>query len=209
MAFTTIYNNPYHRAIVTPAWVYWDDAFTAEELEKIVLYCEQFELSFGTVQGSESLSVEEAQRIAELHRISDVKFHERNSDTAWIFDRLNTIIQAANEMYYGFDLNGYDKFQYTTYESSKRAHYDWHMDLNTAEDQKEMTRKLSLTLCLNDTYEGGLFQINDGKENKAMNVPTKKGRMIIFPSFMIHKVTPITKGTRRSLVVWTLGPKFR
>jgi len=58
-------------------------------------------------------------------------------------------------------------------------------------------------------YEGGEFQINNGQEKDVETIPTKKGRMIIFPSFMIHRVAPVTKGKRKSVVVWVTGPKFK
>ena len=66
-------------------------------------------------------------------------------------------------------------------------------------------------MFLNDTseYKGGKFQFNEGTEKNAVDVPQIRGRMILFPSFMIHRVTPVTKGVRKSLVVWVLGPKFR
>jgi len=73
-------------------------------------------------------------------------------------------------------------------------------------------RKLSVTVCINEPgteYEGGEFQINMGNQDKPVTVETKKGRMIIFPSFMIHRVAPVIKGKRKSLVVWVTGPKFK
>lgn len=205
MPYTTIYNDPYSRAKFIEPWAYWDDAFTNEELEKIVTYCEQFELDYG------GTFVSENKEDAEKHRVSNIKFHDRNADTAWIFDRLNFVIQSANEMYYNFHLNGYSKFQYTTYDATNAGHYNWHMDIAIGKIQHndvEM-RKLSLTLCLNDKYEGGNFCMNMGNEEKFETIPMKKGRIILFPSFMIHRVTPVTEGTRRSLVVWVLGPKFQ
>jgi hypothetical protein len=50
-------------------------------------------------------------------RKSNVRFHNRNENTAWIYDRLNWVIQQLNEQFYGFDLYGYDTMQYTEYES--------------------------------------------------------------------------------------------
>jgi PKHD-type hydroxylase len=201
MRTLTIYNDPVTRATVTEPWVYWDDGFNAEELKKVVEYCDGFELHKGTVFSGEDLKT----------RNSDVKFHNRNQDNGWIFDRLNFIVQSANEMFYGFNLNGYDCFQYTTYGKEDNQHYDWHMDiaLGKTKEQSPLIRKLSLSLLLNDDFEGGKFHINDGNENKPRIVPTKKGRAVLFPSFMIHRVTPVTKGIRRSLVVWVLGPKFQ
>ena len=73
-------------------------------------------------------------------------------------------------------------------------------------------RKLSVTFLLNDPkkdFKGGTFQINSGEEKNAESVPMRKGDIIVFPSFLIHRVAPVTKGTRKSIVVWVLGPKFR
>ena len=63
-------------------------------------------------------------------------------------------------------------------------------------------------LLLNDDFEGGEFQLNTGNQNTPAILPARKGRSLLFPSFMCHRVTPVTKGKRRSLVVWCLGPKF-
>ncbi len=114
-------------------------------------------------------------------------------------------------MFYGFNLNGYEWFQYTTYRAEDRGRYDWHADMEfgTSHAPDIESRKLSLTLCLNDDFEGGQFQINSGREEIPIIVPAPKGRVIAFPSFMIHRVTPVTKGIRRSLVVWVVGPKFQ
>jgi len=200
--YTTIYNNPHDRAIYTFPWVYWDDAFTEDELKKVVEYGDEHGVERGTTLGIADEGV----------RVSNIKFHERNNENAWIFDKLNFVIQSANEMFYGFELNGYDAFQYTTYNSEETGRYNWHMDMATGKDNipKDMveTRKLSLTLCLNDEFEGGEFQINDGNQDRPQTLPAKKGRAFLFPSFMIHRVMPVTKGVRKSIVVWVTGPKF-
>lgn len=202
MTYTTIYNNPWQRSQITFPYVTWDGAFTDEELKAIVDYCDSSGTEQGVTFGAQS------KEDIEKHRVSNVKFHERNENTAWIFDKLNFIIQAANEQFYNFHLNGYDSFQYTTYDSNGR--YDWHTDMTFGEKfgNDAEPRKLSLSLALNDDFEGGEFQINNGKEETPLIVPMHKGRAVLFPSFMIHRVTPVTKGNRKSLVVWCLGPKF-
>ena len=58
-------------------------------------------------------------------------------------------------------------------------------------------------------FEGGDFEINQGQEKDATKVDAKKGRILAFPSFMLHRVAPTTKGKRKSLVFWALGPKFK
>ena len=204
MRYTTIYNNPIRRSTVTEPWCYWDGAFTDEEIQKIIDYCESKELDIGTTYGTADKS--ETEKV----RISKIGFHERTPDIGWIFDKLNFILQSINEMYYGFELNGYNMFQYTTYKAEEKGKYNWHMDMLLGDRSKDYEpRKLTLTLLLNDDFEGGEFQLNMGNQNNPTILPAKKGRALLFPSFMIHRVTPITKGTRKSLVVWCLGPKFQ
>lgn len=200
--YTTIYNNPWQRSQITSPYVTWDGSFSDEELNQIISYCDSAGTEYGVIFGSST------KEETETHRISNVKFHERNENTAWIFDKLNFVIQAANEQFYNFHLNGYSNFQYTTYDADGR--YDWHTDMSFGQKYGEDAepRKLSLTLLLNDEFEGGQFQINNGKEESPIDVPMHKGRVVLFPSFMIHRVTPVTKGIRKSIVVWTLGPKF-
>jgi PKHD-type hydroxylase len=197
-----IYNDPIGRARVTPPWIWQDGIFTEEEIDSIVKYCDYQGTEMGTTFGSQE------KEVVEQVRKSGVKFHHRDENTSWIFDRLNFAIEANNERYYRFNLNGYDSFQYTTYD--KTGKYDWHMDTNLGGDPGHMqeTRKLSLTVCLNDDYTGGEFQINLGQEKSAEILPAKKGRAFFFPSFVIHRVAPVKKGIRKSLVVWTTGPKF-
>ena len=200
--YTTIYNDPWNRSQITYPFVTWDNAFTNEELDSIVEYCDAIGTETGTTFGATK------KEEYEQHRVSNVKFHDRNNETAWIFDRINYVIQAGNEQFYNFHLNGYSQFQYTTYDSEGR--YDWHMDIALGDkfDNYSEPRKLSFTLLLNDDFEGGEFQFNKGKEEDATTVELKKGKIVMFPSFMIHRVTPVTKGIRKSLVVWVMGPKF-
>jgi PKHD-type hydroxylase len=203
MRYTTIYNDPVKRSTITEPWCYWDGAFTNEELQKIIDYCESQELSIGTTYGN--TDKEQIEKV----RISKIGFHSRSPETAWIFDRVNFVLQSANEMFYGFELNGYTSFQYTTYDAEQKGNYDWHMDMNMGSPTEEFEpRKLSLTLLLNDDFEGGEFHLNTGNQLTPAILPAQKGRALLFPSFMCHRVTPVTKGRRRSLVVWCLGPKF-
>jgi len=192
-----IYNDPFEREVITYPYVWQDNIFSEQELKTIIDYCD-------------SKGTQEATTFAGLQRDlrkSEIKFHQRNIDNGWIFDRLNTLIEFINEKYYRFDLNGYNYFQYTKY--NKTGKYGWHMDTHLGADNRDQTRKLSLSIQLNDDYTGGEFMINEGEEKKAFTVPMKKGRAVLFPSFLIHRVSPIKKGIRKSLVVWVQGPKFK
>jgi PKHD-type hydroxylase len=219
MNYKTIYNYPEERQHITHPWCYWDGAFSDEELDKMCAYFDTQGLERSETIGNIDLKTGLVEnKPNEDVRVSNVKFYNwdpKNEDTSWIFQRMNFVIDAINNQYYGFDLNGYNSFQYTEYESSENGKYDWHMDIilgkNKPNNMAE-TRKLSITMCVNepgDEYEGGEFQINNSNESTSETIPTKKGRMILFPSFMIHRVAPVTKGKRKSIVVWVEGPKFK
>lgn len=205
MKYTGIVQNVNDRSVVTHAYVYCDGAFTDQDLDKIINYCESVGFQKATVGGEV--------KVEESIRTCDVKFHTRIPETAWIFDRLNKVIESLNNQYYGFDLNGYTNFQYTSYNGEEKGKYGWHLDLFVGiriPADMIQPRKLSITLLLNDPseFEGGEFQIADGDQEKAVTIPFTRGKLIAFPSFMLHQVTPVTRGFRKSLVVWVTGPKF-
>jgi PKHD-type hydroxylase len=203
-------NNPTERTFSTYSWVYWDNLFNEEELQQICEYFEQYEVQPATIMDDKNPINQEIRR-------SKIKFFHRDENNYTLFERLNSVIEDINDKYYNFVLNGYDQIQYTEYDASERGEYKFHMD--TCFGKKENidpymleTRKLSLIMCLNQPgvdFEGGGFYINQGSEKDASEVEMKKGRIILFPSFLIHRVAPVTKGKRKSLVVWVMGPKFR
>ena len=206
----TVFNTPWERSAVTYPFVWWDNAFTEAELDTIIQYCESQGLERAKVLGQSEDAVDSIEKI----RRCDLKFHSINENTKWIFEKLNWVIAQLNEQFYGFNLNGYDAFQYTSYNSQELGTYHWHMDMclgaDTLPQNMFQPRKLSLTLLLNDPndFEGGEFKVNLGNENDATVVPLVRGRIIAFPSYLIHSVAPVTKGFRKSLVVWVTGPKF-
>jgi PKHD-type hydroxylase len=207
MLYNTIFNHTAERARVTYPFVWWDDAFSSEEIDRIRDYCSKQETeAAGTLGGAN-----------EKIRKSAIKFHRWSQDVDWIFTRLNNVAQIINNRWYGFALNGYDAFQYTEYRAEEGGKYDWHMDLCMGNESDALPadmiqpRKLSMSLLLSEPgidYQGGGFQFHIGNEGDAKIAEQKKGRIIAFPSWVIHRVTPVTEGVRRSLVVWVTGPKF-
>lgn len=137
-------------------------------------------------------------------RITNINFYQRNENTNWIFDRLNWVIKEINNKYYKFDITSFDNFQYCEYYGSKGGKYDWHTDSSFG-NAGDITRKLSLSLLLNDNFEGGEFELNWAGNKVDIN----KGRLIVFPSVLMHRVKPVRRGVRKSLVVWMQGPNFR
>jgi len=205
MTYKTIQNFPDERARITHGHIWWDNAFTEEELERINQYVSTLELEPALVSNG---SVEE---IFNANRC----FINKDENTSWIFETFNRLIEHINEQFFGFDLNGYPYIQYGVYDSETNGNYGFHMDTimdNNRKDNLYLTRKLSLTLLLNEPgvdFEGGEFEINRSRESDASPIELSKGRMVIFPSFMIHRVKPVTKGVRKSLVIWVMGPKFK
>lgn len=135
----------------------------------------------------------------------------RGADAQWAFDRLRGIVLAANASL-GFDLVGLDTLQLTEYDASYRGHYDWHMDFGTGPDMR--FRKLSIVVQLSDPgdYEGGeLFVCTANNTRASMTSPMckRQGCAVVFPSYMLHRVSEVTRGKRRSLVGWVEGAPFR
>jgi len=138
-------------------------------------------------------------------RKSTVQFLDNNDLNRWVYDKLAMVVQQGNMQSYGFDLAGFkEKLQLTQY--AEGDHFQWHMDFGANEISH---RKLSITVQLSkpDAYEGGdlLFRAND----KEIPAPRTQGTVVVFPSFVQHRVTPITKGLRRSIVGWAAGHPYR
>jgi PKHD-type hydroxylase len=210
MSYRTLTNSPIERTVVTYSHVKWQNSFTAEELDKILAYCDSVGTERAKVIGTDESNISEIEK----KRRSDIKFHPRNDKTAWIFDRLNRIIGEINNQFYNYDLNGFVAFQYACYNSGEKGTFHWHMDMHL--DRKTLPpgmiepRKLSLSLLLNEPKEfrGGEFQLNLGNESQAETIEFDRGTMVAFPSYIIHRVAPVYEGIRKALVVWVTGPKF-
>ena len=125
---------------------------------------------------------------------------------------MELLFNEANRNAFGFDLKMFTEIQFTEYSEKDLGTYDWHHDTAWV-SPKLFRRKLSLVIQLTDPdeYEGGRFEISkdDCTECPDPEKLKPKGTVIIFPSFLRHRVTPVTKGTRNSLVSWMEGPYFR
>lgn len=180
--------------------------FNENELNEIELYTDTFTLHNSLVgEGKSNNDI----------RRSKISFFNSDNNSKWIFDKVNNIVEEVNDIYYNFELIGYDSFQYTQYDSSNQGCYEEHIDTITGDpfshnDPGYFFRKLSFIAFLSDTkdYSGGELIMNLGKGNKH-TIQQKRGSGIIFPSFLLHGITPVTSGIRKSLVTWITGPKFK
>lgn len=131
----------------------------------------------------------------------------------WLTSRLVRALASLNRDYFPFALDGFDEgFQLLQYDgaasgSTRGDFYDWHIDIGGS--GTTMTRKLSIVVQLSDPadYEGGRLEVNAGGDVREM--PVSQGTLIAFPSFVLHHVSPVTRGRRYSLAAWVHGPAFR
>ena len=122
-----------------------------------------------------------------------------------VYGDINNLVQKINRNNFGFsDIQITEEAQITEY--SKDDFYNWHTDTSINMIDEPPVRKLSMTVLLNDPreFEGGNLEI----ANLVMN-PMQQGHAAIFASFLQHRVAPITKGVRRSLVMWFGGEPFK
>ena len=137
----------------------------------------------------------------------------RQCDVSWIaeLDWVSTIFthyfHIANREIFEYDLTEMESVQVTRYD--KNHFYGWHSDYGTSAD-KGLTRKLSMSIILSDPeeYSGGKLQFID-YQGKVQNVDKTRGTVVVFDSRTPHRVTPVLRGQRISLVAWMTGPKLR
>lgn len=112
---------------------------------------------------------------------------------------------AASVM--GIRIDGNCEIQFTEYHASEGGKYDWHHDVNWSSNFP-WDRKLSLTIQLSDPsdYEGGQFEFMEVEG--VPEIARQGGSVLVFPSYLKHRVLPVTRGTRRSLVAWFSGPRW-
>jgi len=185
--------------IETP-FVTWEDLFTTEEYKNIDAMVAELKTVGGTTQstGNDEIDI----------RHSEVKWINGTQENWWLFNKISKITTLINDSFYKFNLSGmYEAIQHTTYKPD--MHYGWHVDSGVSNKNNIVPRKLSITIQLSDpdSYEGGDLEIwTGGEPTKTIR---KRGAIVAFPSFRLHRITPVTKGVRHSLVVWVGGPNFK
>jgi PKHD-type hydroxylase len=209
-------------------YYYFQSALSPKLCDEIIKYGleqkKQLALT-GLVKDKSNPTSEEIKELS-LLRKSDVVW----MDDTWIYREIHPYIQEANKAAgWNFDRDFTEECQFTIYK--KNQFYDWHNDstsvpYDSPEDLNHhgKIRKLSVTISLSDEsdYEGGEFEFDFRNQDKHDNEHLKledrfrsvpqikpKGSIVVFPSFVWHRVKPITSGTRYSLVLWNIGKPFR
>ena len=180
------------------SWVALENIFTDQELDEIVIQGNRVKKTSGTVSGSIS-----------DYRVCDIawlKSNETESDFDWIYATLTDAIKKVNKEYFQFDLTHLTALQFTVYDGKNNSNYQKHMDLG----RPFPNRKLSFSIQLSDDneYTGGDLRFHYIKTQPEI-APRTRGKIIFFPTWTVHDVTPVTQGIRYSLVGWVNGPNFK
>tara|TARA_R100000329_G_scaffold149593_1_gene140525 strand:+ start:158 stop:760 length:603 start_codon:yes stop_codon:yes gene_type:complete len=181
-------------------YYYFDRAFDAQEIASIHKLADAHEYQVART-GDDDESNDGVRK-------SRIKWLPKNEKSRWLYEKIGGMAIEANQQMYKFDLtNMREELQYTEYPKDS-GHYDWHMDIGGSGIMTQ--RKLSCTIELSEhgkDYDGGLLQANLGQG--IMEMPQGAGTAVFFPSFFVHRVTPVTRGERRSLVLWIGGDHYK
>ena len=205
---TRIVNNPLEKLLFLPNMHVDNGFFSHEECDMISNICANLVLGEGGLFSGND--------VYQTRKAKTAFINSPDATTQWIYEKFNTLIGYYNDTLFGFDITGYDYFQYAEYDIEGK--HNFHMDVALNAPQvidyriNEHFRKLTLVLMLNQQgvdFEGGDFQVNLSEERLPATVTMNKGSVLLLPSFLLHRVTPVTKGLRKTLVTWVIGPKFR
>lgn len=177
-------------------YAFWNNAFSKEECQTIINIAKNKGLIKGTTFNDDKSKDVRNSKISWLYPVDKMD---------WVFRRVTDITLNLNERFFKFDLFGLNEgFQFTNYEAPS-GKYGKHVDRG----MNMGVRKLSISIQLTDPeeYEGGELKLYDGEEETLMD--KTQGTLIIFPSYVLHEVMPVTKGTRNSLVTWVTGKQFK
>jgi PKHD-type hydroxylase len=185
-------------------WQLWEAGLSNEVCNKIIKEAESYEVEDATIG---SVNSKKNKQI----RQSTVRWVNSTNETSrFIHNILWSYASAANKNAFGLDINLLDQIQYTIYDGTKEDFYGFHYDTFWA-NPTMYDRKISVTVQLSDPedYEGGEFLFEPQFIQPEQKKLKKQGSILVFPSMIGHCVKPVTKGTRKSLVAWVEGPKFR
>lgn len=168
----------------------------------------------------EVAKIDSSEQSIQGHRNSSIAWFKRNADTDFIYKRVLDMVAGENKNNaWNFDYDVIEDLQFTKYDGEMKQHYNWHADQrsvvygnNVDAILRGKIRKISFSVLLNENYEGGNFEFETGlphEENRISTLTPSAGCAIVFPSFMYHRVTPVTEGVRYSLVGWICGKPFR
>jgi PKHD-type hydroxylase len=183
------------------AYCYYTGVFDEDQIQGIIDLGNSLPQGNAYIGGDSGAGIEDPNT-----RVTTLSWVPANENTAWLYRMLTDAVQMANEKWFGFDLNHIESLQFSIYNVG--GFYDKHID-HHFQGAGQLPRKLSFVMQLTDPseYEGGKTLIHNSKD--PWPIPQEKGTITFFPSYTLHEVTPITKGTRKALVGWVHGPRMK
>ena len=185
------------------SWWKFDNALDDETVDKI--------LEIGEGEWKTAQIMNKDNPVKEDIRKTDLIWNNEQ----WLYDTFWGYMQGANQSAgWNLELTCAESFQLGRYTDG--GHYDFHIDNMGFQKEKSdnimdgTTRKLSMVCWLNEDFEGGEFEFHNSVTSSDDRIikPTK-GTIVFFPSWLAHKVHPVTEGTRYSLVTWFRGQPVR
>ena len=176
-------------------YAFWKDAFSKEECKKIIDIAKNKGLIKGKTLKKSDI------------RKSHVSWLYPDDNMDWAFRRVTDIVLSLNERFFKFDLFGINEgFQFTNYKAPSDK-YGKHVD----RAMNLQVRKISVSIQLTNPkeYEGGELKLHTGDNENGITMDKTQGMLVMFPSYVLHEVTPVTKGERNSLVTWITGKQFK
>ena len=138
-------------------------------------------------------------RSTKIHWMTNEKY---KSSLLSIYQEISSKVRRINDSIWSYNYNGYQSFQYSEYDVGD--HFDWHIDTNQFTGTNIRKVSFSLGLSNKNEYEGGDLILKTSVEENHYKLD--RGDLIVFPSWVLHKVTPVTKGKRKVVVGWGIGP---
>jgi PKHD-type hydroxylase len=182
-------------------WQAWFDHLSDETCDQIVKEANKLPSQAGVI-GDNTVNTDV--RDAEIRWIP-----RDNKEFKELWGTVDDYFEWANMNAFGVDTRFSEYMQFTTYNAQRKGHYTWHSDVFW-ESNNVYDRKLSMVIQLShpEEYVGGELEL-DVQNGPDPELLKKRGSIIVFPSFLHHRVLPVVSGKRNSLVIWKNGPSWR
>jgi PKHD-type hydroxylase len=173
--------------------------FSSDECQRIVALARAGKFHDAALIGS---------RQADAVRLAQTSWLNEEGAAEWIFSRLLEAFAKSNREHFDFKLDQFsERMQVAWYDAKSNAFFDWHSDVGMSALSNR--RKLTMVVQLSeaDNYLGGELETNSDGHIRAASRCI--GSALVLPSFVLHRVRPVTCGNRYSLTLWSHGPAFR
>lgn len=190
----------------SPGIISLPNLFTPQECELIIKELEKTKLIDGKIKHGPKDTMSKEGGVNKKTRRSKMGGLQKEQ-WKWVYDRMMSRLTNVNKKYWNFRLPKHresklvEVVQFALYNSSDRGEYNWHQDTGIYGRTAMRTISGVVQLSSPEDYEGGKLQINDFHQN-VYDAPSEQGNGVLFQSYLIHRVMPVSKGVRRSLAFW-------